>query len=92
MLGWSSAVNIDTMLGDDSLGAGVWLLLWVAAVLISILVHEIGHWLAMRWYGTDAYVVLYHFGGLAVPRGKDGGRREAARRSEDQRSQQRKPV
>lgn len=69
LLGWSSAVSIDKMLGDDSLGAGVWLLLWVAAVLISILVHEIGHWLAMRWYGTDAYVVLYHFGGLAVPRG-----------------------
>jgi stage IV sporulation protein FB len=72
LIGWSLAHDIDQQV-TGSPGAGVWLLLWIAAVLISILVHEIGHWLAMRWYGTDAYVVLYHFGGLAVPRGSSFG-------------------
>ena len=68
LIGWQLAHQVDKSL-PDSPGAGVWLLLWIAAVLISIGIHEIGHWLAMRWYGTDAYIVLYHFGGLAVPRG-----------------------
>ena len=48
-------------------GQGVLLVVWVAAVFTTILVHELGHALVMRRYGTDAYIVLYHFGGLAVP-------------------------
>jgi len=43
------------------------LTLWVGAVLLSILVHELGHALAMRFYGIRSYIVLYHFGGLAIP-------------------------
>lgn len=44
------------------------LLLWVAAVLLCILLHELGHALVMRAYGFDAAIVLYSFGGLAIPR------------------------
>jgi stage IV sporulation protein FB len=43
------------------------LTLWIAAVFLSILVHEMGHALAMRFYGIDSYIVLYQFGGLAIP-------------------------
>lgn len=42
------------------------ILLWIAVVFASILIHEMGHGLAMRRYGQESYIVL-HFGGLAVP-------------------------
>lgn len=42
-------------------------LLWVAVVFISILIHELGHCLAMRFYGSRARIVLYAMGGLAIP-------------------------
>lgn len=41
-------------------------LLWVVAVFISILVHEMGHALVIQWYGWSPSVVLYSFGGLAI--------------------------
>ena len=37
------------------------------AIFISILIHEMGHALAFRKCGIQSHVVLYHFGGLAVP-------------------------
>ena len=43
-------------------------LVWIAAVFLSILIHEIGHVWAMRRCGFDGDVVLYGFGGLAIPR------------------------
>jgi Zn-dependent protease len=43
-------------------------LIWVAVCFVSILLHEFGHVIAFRLFGTDAYTVLYGFGGLAVPR------------------------
>jgi stage IV sporulation protein FB len=44
------------------------LLLWVIAVFVSIVIHELGHaWMA-RLYGAVAYIVLYSFGGLAIYR------------------------
>lgn len=41
-------------------------LLWIAAVFVSILVHEMGHALVIQWYGWSPSVVLYSFGGLAI--------------------------
>lgn len=38
---------------------------WVAAVFISILIHELGHAFAMRSYGFSPHIVLYAMGGLA---------------------------
>jgi len=51
-------------------GPGVLMVVWVAAVFTTILVHELGHALVMRYYGMGASIVLYHFGGMAIP---DGG-------------------
>lgn len=56
----------DLELIESNPGAGMLLLLWIAAVFTSILIHELGHAVAMRYYGIHAYIVLYHFGGLAV--------------------------
>jgi Zn-dependent protease len=42
-------------------------LIWVAVCFVSILLHEFGHVIAYRLFGTDGYAVLYAFGGLAVP-------------------------
>jgi Zn-dependent protease len=41
-------------------------LLWVAVVFVSILIHEMGHVLMGRIFGSDGYIVLYGFGGLAI--------------------------
>jgi membrane-associated protease RseP (regulator of RpoE activity) len=45
---------------------GTFLLLWVACVFFSILVHEFGHALTARAFGADPSVLLYAFGGLCV--------------------------
>jgi Zn-dependent protease len=42
------------------------LLVWIACVFVSILVHEFGHILAGRLFGQRGYVVLHSFGGLAI--------------------------
>jgi Zn-dependent protease len=42
------------------------LVIWVGVVFVSLLIHEFGHALAYRFFGQDARVVLYHFGGLAI--------------------------
>lgn len=45
------------------------LLVWVSVVLVSIIVHELGHALLQRRYGGNPRVVLYSFGGLAIAEG-----------------------
>lgn len=45
----------------------LYVLLWVGLVFVSILVHEFGHVLAFRYYQIRSHVVLYGFGGLAIP-------------------------
>jgi stage IV sporulation protein FB len=56
------------LLGAGTLNAGLhFLVIWIIIVFVSILVHELGHAVAFRRYGTDSYIVLWMFGGLAVP-------------------------
>ncbi len=43
------------------------LLIWVLVVFVSILIHEMGHALAMRRYGIRSHIVLHVSGGLTVP-------------------------
>lgn len=43
------------------------LLLWISAAAVSILIHELGHAFTMRRYGARASIMLYSFGGLAIP-------------------------
>ena len=57
----------------ESLGSAIHiaplLIVWALCLLTSILIHELGHALAFRYYGLHASIVLYHFGGLAIPTG-----------------------
>ncbi|MBW3599631.1 MAG: site-2 protease family protein [Planctomycetes bacterium] len=62
---WLTAV----ILGSGGIIPGVQpmtqLLMWIAVVFVSILVHEMGHAFAMRYYGWAPRITLYAFGGLA---------------------------
>jgi Zn-dependent protease len=42
-------------------------LIYIAVVFVSIIVHELGHALLMRRFGFTPHIVLYHLGGLAIP-------------------------
>ena len=42
-------------------------LIWVAVVFVSILLHELGHVLAYRAFGMEGEILLYNWGGLAIP-------------------------
>jgi membrane-associated protease RseP (regulator of RpoE activity) len=55
---------ISAMLGLSS-GSMRGVLLWIVAVFIAILVHELGHALVQRRYGLHPWIVLYGMGGLA---------------------------
>ncbi len=41
------------------------MLIWVGAAFVSILIHELGHALTIRFYGGDCWITLYGMGGLA---------------------------
>ncbi len=41
--------------------------IWVFVVFVSILIHELGHAFAMRFYGQSSRIVLHFAGGLAIP-------------------------
>ena len=59
---------IAALLGIQSVDRNFALLvLWILAVFISIVVHELGHALCFRYYRINSHIVLYHFGGLAIP-------------------------
>jgi membrane-associated protease RseP (regulator of RpoE activity) len=77
---WLAAI----LLGFRS-GSIVVLLIWVAAFFVSILVHELGHALMMRVFGQDSRILLYMFGGLAIPESSYRGRGWPAVTSESNR-------
>jgi stage IV sporulation protein FB len=64
LLGWGNCLSFAR---GDQRQLLQYLVIWMAAVLLSLLVHEMGHALAYRWFGQSAHVVLYHLGGLAIP-------------------------
>ena len=41
--------------------------MWVLAIFLSVLVHELGHAFAFRRYGLRSSIVLHFAGGLTVP-------------------------
>ncbi|HZT82534.1 MAG TPA: site-2 protease family protein [Gemmataceae bacterium] len=58
---------MSLLMGWGALAQGIqFLLLWVAAVFVSILVHEFGHVVVGRVFGAWSHIVLYGLGGLAV--------------------------
>ena len=52
--------------GFNAESDGVSMLMWVTVMLLSLLVHELGHAVMIRHYGRHARVVLYFMGGLAI--------------------------
>jgi stage IV sporulation protein FB len=75
VLGWSFAQGFAHY-SRGTLSIGAALLMWIGVVLVSIVVHEFGHALAFRFFGIHSHVVLYHFGGIAVPEGTIGLNRQ----------------
>lgn len=69
---------VVALLLGSSAGGILSLLVWVFAVFISILIHEMGHALAMRYYGQGSYIVLHFSGGLTVPESMSWGGRSAS--------------
>lgn len=67
-VGWDLVIGLNRALPDGP-HRGMIFALWIVAVFASLLIHELGHALAMRFFGLQAAIVLYHFGGLAIPRG-----------------------
>lgn len=65
---------VSVLLGPIRGGEAWAVLAWVFIVFVSILVHELGHVLANRYYGTSSHIVLHSFGGLAISDGY--GRRD----------------
>ncbi|MDO4551702.1 MAG: hypothetical protein Q4C96_10685 [Planctomycetia bacterium] len=53
------------------LGGGVgpaqFLILFIVAAFLSLMVHELGHALAMKRYGIYSSITLYAFGGMTIP-------------------------
>jgi len=58
VLGWSAFSGPGGKLS--------YLLLWVLCCFVSVLLHEFGHVLVGRLFGSDGHIVLYSFGGLAI--------------------------
>lgn len=67
---------------SPELGLGILLVAWAMCLLVSILIHELGHAFAFRHYGIQSSIVLYHFGGLAIPIGASMPGRSVARMGE----------
>jgi stage IV sporulation protein FB len=58
---------VGAIMGWSSLDYGFeYLLIWIACMFVSILIHELGHiWMGLV-YGSHGHIVLYGFGGLAI--------------------------
>jgi Zn-dependent protease len=52
-------------MGEGTKGLA-FLVLWILCVFVSILVHEFGHVLVGKLFGSAGYIILYGMGGLAV--------------------------
>jgi len=68
LLGWGICQSFARIHhGGDQRALIGYLILWTGVVLGSILVHELGHALAYRFFGQGSQIVVYHLGGLAIP-------------------------
>jgi Zn-dependent protease len=68
VIGYGLARSIDDRFRlEGSPGLLPLLVIWAGCVFVSLLVHELGHAIAFRRCGIESSIVLYHFGGLAIP-------------------------
>ncbi len=63
---WLAAVLLGFVGLRDEPDPGPKVLIWVAAMFVSILWHELGHALMIRHYGWGSRIILYQLGGLAT--------------------------
>jgi Zn-dependent protease len=64
---WLVTVLMGWGLTNAHRGGGLQLLLlWVVCVFVSILIHELGHVVTGRLFGSHGHILLYSFGGLAI--------------------------
>jgi len=76
---WIVSALLGSNGGVGSPNPGVSILIWMAVVFVSILVHELGHVIFQKKYlGGRPKIHLYGMGGLAIP---EGGRRETRKES-----------
>lgn len=45
------------------------ILIWIAIIFVSILIHELGHALTAKVFGQKSHIELVAFGGLTIPEG-----------------------
>jgi stage IV sporulation protein FB len=64
---WLIAVIFSWPLSADGLQ---FVLLGIACMFVTIMVHELGHALMWRAYHMDSAILLYSFGGLTFPEGR----------------------
>jgi stage IV sporulation protein FB len=77
LLGWGLCMSLAR---GDQRQLLQYLVIWLIAVLFSLLVHEMGHAIAYRRFGQSCHVVLYHLGGLAIPTAWGRGARRPVER------------
>lgn len=74
---WITLVILGGAEGADSKEGIFKILLFVLGGFISILVHELGHALTARRYGSNVYIVLQAFGGYAAYSGARISRKQS---------------
>jgi len=57
---------VGLVMGLSGRPSGIEMVIWIFAMFVSILIHELGHALMIRRFGRDAHIVLYAMGGLAI--------------------------
>jgi len=65
---------VAILLGFSGSPQLIYLLVWVVAFFLAILVHELGHAMVMRSYGFSPRITLYGMGGLASAGQSSGSR------------------
>ncbi len=70
---WVASVLLGIPLTSQRLNdlATVWTATFVLVALVSILIHELGHAFAIRFFRCNSRIVLYHLGGLAITEPKE---------------------
>jgi Zn-dependent protease len=58
---------VIALLFGSSANSLLGILIWVIAIFISIIVHELGHAFAMRRFGLNSQIILHVTGGATVP-------------------------
>lgn len=61
-----------SFVSGNEMNVGLGVIIIAAVFFLGVLVHELGHTLAFRYFGIESHIVLYWMGGLAIPGGGTG--------------------